>query len=130
MPAFYHTASGDIIQMSLNTPKVMGDYLCNSHLPISELQVFGGGMKMGMHSCVCINRVTKREELFWTFKVLEVKVYIYIFFFCTTGTPPRFWVLTAMKLSQLNHQHEQRETVMMKCDEGLADLETSSNHHV
>ncbi|XP_035509547.1 TLE family member 5 [Morone saxatilis] len=49
----------------------MGDYLCNSHLPISELQVHSGGMGLGMHSCVCINRITQCEELFWTFKVLQ-----------------------------------------------------------
>lgn len=44
--AYLHTASGGIIQTSPNTPKVKGDYLCNSHLPISELQVYlgvGGG---------------------------------------------------------------------------------------
>lgn len=59
-----HTAPGDIIQMSLKTPKVMGDYLCNSHLPISELQVHSGGMGLGIRICVCINSITKHEKLF------------------------------------------------------------------
>lgn len=79
----FNTPSGDIIQMSQNTPKVMGDYLCNSHLPINELQVHSGGTALGMHSCVRINRITKREELFWTFKVLVLKSLLSFF-------PPTF----------------------------------------
>lgn len=57
--------------MSVNPPKVTGDYLCNSHLPISELQVHGWGPGLATHSCACINRITICGEMFWTFKVLS-----------------------------------------------------------
>ena len=87
-PLHLHTASSDITQMSLNTPKVMGDYLYNSHLPISELQVYSVGTGMGTHSCVYSHRATTCEDLFWMFKVVEV------FFFISLSLSLSFFLQT------------------------------------
>lgn len=68
-------ASGDFIQMLPNAPKMVQERVCNSHLPIRELQVHIWGMRMGAHGHTCVSRITKCRDFFCCSRIKELKAF-------------------------------------------------------